>query len=221
MFGFKRVTFHARCIGCNLCAHVVCFSRQPTSAAVAFRYLQCVTTCSSVKIEHAAIATTGLPMGSCCPGLRGNSSSWSSEIKPILLHHVVIVTCIPFLMSRAARSCPRSESDVLADLGLTSFKPAQQAAHRMLVAAISRHRALARPCDDNTSCIVVLPTSSGKDLLSFSVARAFSGTTVCFHPLKSLTGTNTVSYAYINECISTQFLRKVSLLEGVSLWYLW
>jgi hypothetical protein len=90
-------------------------------------------------------------------------------------------------MSRAARSCPRSESDVLADLGLASFKPAQQAAHRMLVGAISSHRALARPCDDNTSCIVVLPTSSGKDLLSFSVARAFSGTTICFHPLKSLT----------------------------------
>jgi len=90
-------------------------------------------------------------------------------------------------MSRAARSCPRSESDVLGDLGITSFKPAQQAAHRMLVDAITRHRALARPCDDNTSCIVVLPTSSGKDLLSFSVARAFTGTTVCFHPLKNLT----------------------------------
>lgn len=90
-------------------------------------------------------------------------------------------------MSRAARSCPRSESDVLADLGLASFKPAQQAAHRMLVGAISGHRALARPWHDNTSCIVVLPTSSGKDLLSFSVARAFSGTTICFHPLKSLT----------------------------------
>ncbi len=69
----------------------------------------------------------------------------------------------------------------------TKQVPAQQAAHRMLVAAISRHRALAHPCDDNTSCIVVLPTSSGKDLLSFSVARALSGTTVCFHPLKSLT----------------------------------
>ncbi len=40
--------------------------------------------------------------------------------------------------------------------------------------------------DDNTSGLVVLPTSSGKDLLSFSVARAFSGTTVCFHPFKCL-----------------------------------
>lgn len=105
-----------------------------------------------------------------------------------MLHHVVIVTGIPFLMPRAARSCPRSVSDVLADLGLTWFKPAQQAAHRRLVAAISRHRALARPFDDNTSCIVVLPTSSGKDLLSFSVARAFSGTTVCFHPMCILQG---------------------------------
>lgn len=81
----------------------------------------------------------------------------------------------------------RSEQHVLADLGIPRFKPAQAAAHRMLAEAIAHHRSTARSTDDSSSCLVTLPTSSGKDLLAFSVARAFSGTVIVFHPYKVLT----------------------------------
>jgi superfamily II DNA helicase RecQ len=81
----------------------------------------------------------------------------------------------------------RSEQRVLADLGITQFKPLQEAAHRMLADVVANHRTTARPEYDNVSCMVALPTSSGKDLLAFSLARAFSGTVVVFHPFKALT----------------------------------
>ena len=86
------------------------------------------------------------------------------------------------MLSRA-----RSEHRVLADLGITHFKPLQAVAHRMLTDIVDRHRATTMPDDDTVSCLVALPTSSGKDLLAFSVARAFSGTVVVFHPYKALT----------------------------------
>jgi superfamily II DNA helicase RecQ len=76
---------------------------------------------------------------------------------------------------------------VLADLGITHFKPLQEVAHHMLTDVIARHRASSKPDDDNDSCLVALPTSSGKDMLAFSVARAFSGTAIVFHPFKALT----------------------------------
>ena len=57
----------------------------------------------------------------------------------------------------------------------------------MLTTVISQHRASAVPNTDNASCLIVLPTASGKDLLPCSVARAFSGTTICFHPFRHLT----------------------------------
>lgn len=77
---------------------------------------------------------------------------------------------------------------MLADLGHIQFKPLQQEAHLMLTTLISQHRAAAMPSTDNSSCLLVLPTASGKDLLPCSVARAFSGTTICFHPFRHLTG---------------------------------
>jgi superfamily II DNA helicase RecQ len=87
----------------------------------------------------------------------------------------------------------RSEQHVLADLGIARFKPAQAVAHRMLAEAIAHHRLTARSTDDSSSCLVTLPTSCGKDLLAFSVARAFSGTVIVFHPYKVLTAS---AYAY-------------------------
>ena len=57
----------------------------------------------------------------------------------------------------------------------------------MLTTVISQHRAAAAPNADNASFLIVLPTASGKDLLPCSVARAFSGTTICFHPFRHLT----------------------------------
>lgn len=82
---------------------------------------------------------------------------------------------------------PRNEADVLADLGHIDFKPLQREAHFLLTILISQHRASAMPNADNSSCVIVLPTASGKDLLPCSVARAFSGTTICFHPFRHLT----------------------------------
>jgi superfamily II DNA helicase RecQ len=98
----------------------------------------------------------------------------------------------------------RSEQHVLADLGIARFKPAQGAAHRMLTDAIAYHRSTARSVDDNCSCLVTLPTSSGKDLLACSIARAFSGTVIVFHPYKALTAA-AESYASQFHCSAAVF----------------
>jgi hypothetical protein len=83
---------------------------------------------------------------------------------------------------------PRTDVEVLADLGLIGFKPLQYQAHTMLASVISQHRANAVPNMDNCASLIVLPTASGKDLLPFSTARAFSGTSIVLHPFKHLTG---------------------------------
>ena len=103
------------------------------------------------------------------------------------------------MLSRA-----RSEHRVLADLGITHFKPLQAVAHRMLTDIVDRPRATTMPDDDNVSCLVALPTSSGKDLLAFSVARAFSGTVVVFHPFKALTAAAN-AYATMFNCSAACF----------------
>lgn len=101
---------------------------------------------------------------------------------------------------------PRTDAAVLADLGHIRFKPLQQQAHTMLVSVISQHRTNAVPNMDNCASLIVLPTASGKDLLPFSTARAFSGTSICLHPFKHLTGA-AAEYGRQFNC-STQVFTK-------------
>jgi superfamily II DNA helicase RecQ len=108
----------------------------------------------------------------------------------------------------------RSDQHVLAELGIAQFKPLQERAHHMLTDVIAHHRSNAAANDDSSSCLIALPTSSGKDLLAFSVARAFSGTVVVFHPFKALTAAAD-TYAMQFHCSAAVFASGFSLCCSV------